>query len=159
MSEYDELSVSAIPMDKTVFVLFLVCVTGILVMMISQIHIWIYYLRIKKNSMRIKKEYVLLIQNLCSVLRIRRPVCLYQGYGVKSSFVFGLINPAIYLPVKTFDIKELETILYHELTHYKQGDTFFKPLFGIIWNIYWFSLLSKILWKAAIRWTESNCDA
>ena len=67
---------------------------------------------------------------------IRKNISLYQGYGVESPFIFGVRNPKIFLPIMDLSMEELEMVLYHELIHYKQKDTFWKPLFGLLSNIY-----------------------
>lgn len=156
---YDILSVSNVQLDKVFAVLFLIWAAGVLFLLLSQLNIWICFRRIKRGSMAVSKEYRQILQKLCKEMNIRKHVLLYQGYGVESPFIFGVWSPRIYLPVKEFSTEEIEMILYHELTHYKQGDTFWKPLFGLLGNIYWFNPLSRRLWKEAVRWTEANCDS
>lgn len=109
--------------------------------------------------MVVRKEYLQVLQKLCAEMKLRKTISLYQGYGVRSPFIIGVRNPRIYLPVQLFAKEELEIVLYHELVHYQQGDTFWKPLFGVMGNLYWFNPLSRLLWKEAIRWTEANCDS
>lgn len=104
------------------------------------------------------KGYLKALQRLCNEMGIQKTISLYQGYGVESPFIFGVRSPKIYLPVRKFSEEELEMVLYHELVHYKQGDTLWKPFFGFLGNLYWFSPLSRLLWKEVIRWTEANCD-
>ncbi|MCH5267829.1 MAG: M56 family metallopeptidase [Lachnospiraceae bacterium] len=158
-NEYDILSVSTPLLDKVFLLCFLLWVVGGLVLLLPQLRMWVCFRRIKKTCMAVPKEYVLLLQKLCSEMKIRRTIGLYRGYGVQSPFIIGIRTPGIYLPIRKFSPEELEMILYHELIHYKQGDTFWKPIFGLVGNIYWFSPLSRLLWREAIRWTEANCDS
>lgn len=153
------LSESNQQMDRLYLVLFLIWVAGVLFFLLFQLSIWSCFWKIKKYSMAVPRQYFQILQKLCVEMKIHRSVSLYQGYGVVSPFIFGMRNPRIYLPVKNFSVGELEMILYHELVHYQQGDTFWKPLFGFLGNIYWFNPAFRYLWKEAVRWTEANCDA
>lgn len=157
-NDYDILSVSNAKMDKAFLVLFFIWVVGVFYRLLSQLHIWSCFRRITRGSMAVPKGYHKVLQRLCIEMGIQKKVSLYQGYGVESPFIFGAWNPKIYLPVREFSEEELEMVLYHELVHYKQGDTFWKPFFGFLGNLYWFSPLSRLLWNEVIRWTEANCD-
>ena len=157
-NDFDVLYGSTRFLDRLIFALFLIWVLGMGLQIISQINMWICFRQMKRSCVIAPGKYVSLLQKMCSEMKIRQPVCLCPGYGVKMPFISGVRKPKIFLPIKKFSMEELEMILYHELVHYKQGDTFWKPVFGLIGNIYWFSPLSKILWREAVRWTEANCD-
>lgn len=158
-NSYDILSVSNAKMDQVFLILFILWIMGIFVMLLSQLRTWISLRRIQRSSMPAPIEYVQMMQKLATEMNLRKSISLYQGYGVKSPFVFGVSCPKVYLPVQDFSKEELEMILYHELIHYRQGDTFWKLLFGFLGNIYWFSPLSHYLWSEVVRWTEVSCDA
>lgn len=158
-NSYDILSVSNGRMDQFFFLLFFIWVIGIFGMLLSQLRRWISLRNIQRSSMPAPIEYVQIMQKLAVEMNLRKPVSLYQGYGVVSPFLFGVRHPRIYLPVQEFSREELEMILYHELTHYRQGDTLWKLLFGFLGNVYWFSPLSRYLWREAVRWAEASCDA
>lgn len=158
-NSYDILSVSNAKMDQVFFLLFVIWIMGMFGMLLSQLRTWISLRRIQRSSIPAPVEYVQMMQKLATEMNLRKKISLYQGYGVVSPFVFGVSCPKIYLPVQDFSGEELEMILYHELTHYRQGDTFWKLLFGFLGNIYWFSPLSRYLWREAVRWAEVSCDA
>lgn len=157
-NDYDILSVSTVFINKVFMVLFFIWVGGVLYLLVSQLHTWYYYRHMKKGRMAVPVEYFELLRKLCMEMKLKYSIHLYQGYGVKSPFIIGVIHPQIYLPVKDFSMEDLEMILYHELIHYKQGDTFWKPIFGFVGNIYWFNPLSRLLWTEATRWAEVSCD-
>ena len=157
-NEFDELYDGTIFLDRLVFVLFWVWALGMVIQVISQSKIWRRFRQIKRSCIIVPEEYAALLEKMCTEMKIRRPVSLCQGYGVRTPFICGVRKPKIFLPVEEFSMEGLEMVLYHELVHYKQGDTFWKPVFGLLGNIYWFSPLSQILWREAVRWTEANCD-
>lgn len=146
-------------MNQFFLALFIIWAAGILLVLPFRINTWICFRRIKRGSMMVSKKYRQILQKLCKEMNIRKNISLYEGYGVESPFIFGIKNPKIYLPIRDFSMEELEMVLYHELIHYKQGDTFWKPLFGLLGNIYWFNPLSHRLWTEVVRWTEANCDS
>lgn len=157
-NEFDALYGGTIFLDRLVFVLFLVWILGMVVQVVSQFKIWRCFRQIKGSCITVPGEYAALLEKMCTEMKIRRPVSLRQGYGVRTPFICGVRKPGIFLPAGEFSMEGLEMVLYHELVHFKQGDTFWKPVFGLLGNIYWFSPLSKILWREAVRWTEANCD-
>lgn len=158
-NSYDILSVSNAQIDQVFFLLFFIWIMGIFVMLMSQLRTWLSLRKIQRSSISAPIEYVQIMQKSAKEMNLQKPVSLYQGYGVVSPFIFGVRHPRIYLPVQEFSREELEMILYHELTHYRQGDTVWKLLFGVLGNIYWFSPLSRYLWREAVRWAEASCDA
>lgn len=158
-NSYDVLSVSNEKMDQVFFLLFVIWIMGMFGMLLSQLRTWISLRRIQRSSIPAPVEYVQMMQKLAIEMNLRKKISLYQGYGVVSPFIFGVSCPKIYLPVQDFSGEELEMILYHELIHYRQGDTFWKLLFGFLGNVYWFSPLSHYLWREAVRWAEVSCDA
>ena len=158
-NSYDILSVSNERMDQVFFLLFFIWIIGMIGMLLLQLRSWLSLRNIQRSSMPAPIEYVQIMQKLAVEMNLRKPVSLYQGYGVVSPFLFGVRHPRIYLPVQEFSREELEMILYHELTHYRQGDTIWKLLFGFLGNVYWFSPLSRYLWREAVRWAEASCDA
>lgn len=158
-NSYDVLSVSNERIDQVFLLLFFIWIIGMFGMLLSQLRSWFSLRKIQRSSISAPTEYVQIMQKLAVEMNLRRSVTLYQGYGVKSPFVFGVRHPRIYLPVQDFSREELEMILYHELIHYRQGDTLWKLLFGFLGNVYWFSPLSRYLWREAVRWAEASCDA
>ena len=155
---YSALSFSNEQIDRGVLVLFLIWATGFVIFLLSRLNTWRCFWQMKRQSMAVPKKYLQVLQELCTEMNLQTSVSLYQGYGVESPFIFGVRNPKIYLPVQQLSGEELEMILYHELIHYKQGDTFWKPFFGLLGNIYWFNPFFRFLWRESVRWTEANCD-
>lgn len=94
----------------------------------------------------------------CRRLKIHRSIRLYQGYRIMVPFINGILRPAICLPDGEYDVQSLEMILTHELYHYKQGDVFWKPVFGIVKSVYWFNPLAWYTYKQMSLWAEASCD-
>ena len=157
-NEYDELYAASIIMIRVFAVVLLIWAIGVLYQVARQIGMYRIMWKIKQNRMAVPKKYQMQLQRLCTELRIRKSVALYQSYAVETPFVTGIFRPGIYLPVMELSEEDLEMILYHELIHIKCRDTFWKPFLAWINYIYWFNPLSWILQKENARWTEANCD-
>lgn len=132
---------------------------GILVILIYQFSRFKTIYQITRKKMYATAEQKALLQDLCTRLKIRKKIRLYQGYRVRSPFIMGIIRTTIYLPRHEFQKEDLEMILYHELMHYKQKDVLWRPVFALIRLLYWFNPLFGYLRKEIEMWSEASCDA
>lgn len=132
---------------------------GILVILIYQFSRFKSIYQITQKKMYATAEQKALLQDICTRLKIRKKIRLYQGYRVRSPFIMGIIHTSIYLPKHDFCQDELEMILYHELMHYKQKDILWRPVFALIRLLYWFNPVFGYLWKEIELWSEASCDA
>lgn len=82
---------------------------------------------------------------------------IYNLDGFKTPFVFGMINPKIYLPVHLSE-SEKSYVLLHEQTHIKRLDHIVKPLFFFITCIHWFNPLIWIAFYLMGEDMELSCD-
>lgn len=107
----------------------------------------------------------LLIYMVVSYARVRRKIGtaviykdnIYQSENVISPFVFGIINPKIYLP---FNMNEqnMKHVVAHELAHIRRKDHLWKSLGFIVLTIHWFN---PLMWFGFIlfgRDIEFACD-
>ena len=102
---------------------------------------------------------------LISRLRLRQQLreALPAGDGVylcdtiASPFVFGILNPKIYLP---FDLAEEEQqwVLLHERSHIARRDFLLKPLFWLAVLLHWMNPLVWLAWHFYSRDVELACD-
>lgn len=74
-----------------------------------------------------------------------------------TGFVFGLINPKIYLP-KNASNRELNYILEHEKIHLKRKDYIIKTIVYLITIVHWFNPLVWISFYLMSRDMELSCD-
>ena len=91
-------------------------------------------------------------------LNIHTRVELSYHSLIVSPIMIGFFRPEIVLPVRKLDEKELSYIFAHELTHYKQGDMFYKWLIQIAVCIHWFNPFVYLLEKEVNKSCELSCD-
>lgn len=75
----------------------------------------------------------------------------------KTPFVFGIINPGIYLPSNLSE-SERSYVLLHEQTHIKRADHIVKPVFFLITCIHWFNPLVWLAFYLMSEDMELSCD-
>ena len=98
------------------------------------------------------------LKKQCREMGIHRKIGLFQCYGIASPCIAGFFAVRINLPVREYAEKELQMIFMHELSHYRQGDIFWKPLFTVLRYVYWFDPLVILAYKEMNCWAENCCD-
>ena len=106
-NEYDELYAASIIMIRVFAVVLLIWAIGVLYQVARQIGMYRIMWKIKQNRMAVPKKYQMQLQRLCTELRIRKSVALYQSYAVETPFVTGIFRPGIYLPVMELSEEDL----------------------------------------------------
>lgn len=105
---------------------------------------------------------------------IEKEQCLYKELGIKreipirimkqkesshnSPMLLGYVNPMLLLPDVSYAENELDAILRHELLHYQSKDLWYKLLFVIVCDIYWFDPILRLMKNMAFRDVECVCD-
>ncbi len=82
---------------------------------------------------------------------------IWQGDGVKTPFILGIIRPKIYLPVTLSD-EDKEYVIAHERAHIKRGDHLIKPFAFLLLSLYWFNPLMWAAYVLLCRDIELACD-
>lgn len=108
---------------------------------------------------------VLLVYSIYSTLRLSkklkgaRPLYdnIYRIDNIKTAFVFGLINPKIYLP-NNLSKNEESYIIKHEETHIKRMDHISKFAAFLIVSIHWFNPLVWLAYYLMGEDMELSCD-
>lgn len=108
----------------------------------------------RTNSNDIKEAY----RRVAEDLGINRYIELRISDKFSSPMLMGIIKPVIVIPDVEWTEKELDMIMYHELTHYKHCDLFIKLLASISVCIHWFNPVSYMLSKSLSRACELCCD-
>ena len=96
-----------------------------------------------------------LSKKLKSAVRISDNI--YENSIIRTPFVFGLVNPKIYLPRDLSEI-EREYIIKHEQTHIERYDHITKFIAFIVLSIHWFN---PLVWLSFFLMTEDmelSCD-
>ena len=83
---------------------------------------------------------------------------LYQNYQAETAEFMGLIRCRVVIPVGQYAQGELWTVFLHELTHYKQGDIFWKYLAVLVVVTQYFNPLAWQLSRFVSQWSEYACD-
>ncbi|MGN0435981.1 MAG: M56 family metallopeptidase [Wujia sp.] len=99
-----------------------------------------------------------ILETVKTRLGIRRKIRIRQGMLIDSPFIVGMLRPCIYLPPEELTDEELDIVLQHELYHYKQRDTIWKPLMLAICTIYYFNPISWMMFVLFRAFSEISCD-
>ncbi len=93
--------------------------------------------------------------------KVRECICIDQNIyicdRIKSPFVFGIINPRIYIPSDLKDI-QIKNVVAHEKAHIKRLDYLWKPLGYALFCVYWFNPLCWLAYILFCRDIEMACD-
>ncbi|MCI9457899.1 MAG: hypothetical protein HFE44_13175 [Oscillospiraceae bacterium] len=81
----------------------------------------------------------------------------YLPAGARSTFLFGLFRPVVYLP-QGLSQRETDYILAHELAHLRRGDHIAKPLFWLLVCIHWMNPLAWLAFFLFEMDMEKSCD-
>lgn len=81
----------------------------------------------------------------------------YQCDNISSPFLFGLINPKIYVP-SILSVSFLEYVLKHELAHRRRRDYVIKPIGYLLLTVYWFNPFVWAAYLLLCRDIELACD-
>jgi beta-lactamase regulating signal transducer with metallopeptidase domain len=99
--------------------------------------------------------------DLCGRLGVRSRPQVVLSNAVGSPFLWGVFRPSIALPAEfpgEVSSEELESVLLHELTHWKRGDIFMTQLELFVMGIFWFHPLVWMTVSTLRRERESACD-
>lgn len=82
---------------------------------------------------------------------------IYLSDKIKTSAVYGIINPKIILPIE-YQKRELNYILMHEKAHIKRNDNFIRLFAFIIVCFHWFNPFAWLMLKLLYSDIELACD-
>lgn len=95
----------------------------------------------------------------CRKKHIGRPPRLMVSPKLFSPVLAGLKETRLYIPQTNYSMEELQLIFYHELSHYKCRDLWYKMLLLIVKTIYWFNPLLYVMAAEAEKDIENLCDS
>lgn len=110
--------------------------------------IFLFITKIALDTFRLKKS---LVSKVC----IQKNVYLCDD--IDNSFVFGIIQPKIYLP-SSLDEKEKEYILCHEKIHIQRFDPLVKAFAMLALLLHWFNPLVWLAFHYLEKDMEMSCD-
>ena len=94
-------------------------------------------------------------KNLKSSIHIKDNI--YKLSNINTAFVFGIINPKIYIP-KGLSEKQEKYILAHEMVHIKRGDYLIKLISYLALIVHCFNPLVWLSFKLMSKDMEMSCD-
>ena len=147
------------PFDKYVCLFFIWSALA-LVLFVRKITVYQEFIRyIKAGSTEASDIKILNLLSDCEEkLNIKTRIELSYHSLIISPIMIGFFRPRIVLPFRELDDKELSYIFVHELTHYKQGDMFYKWLIQIVVCAHWFNPFVYLLEKEVNKSCELSCD-
>ncbi len=105
-------------------------------------------------------EFVLSEQKrVQKILGVKQKVAVIRNSELNVPHVEGCFRKRIMIPCNKYTHDEITITMYHELTHVKKHDLFFKALGWVIVAIQWFNPMVYLIPKALNRWSENDCDA
>ncbi len=107
----------------------------------------------------------LIIKNLMSLYDVKEILTyskkeqdnIYTNDRINSAFVFGIVNPGIYLPENISDSRK-KYIIRHEAVHIKRKDYIFKLMGFVAVCLHWFNPLVWLSFKLVEKDMEMACD-
>ena len=137
-------------------ILFLIWITGVMIMSVLTLHSLNYVRSIKRSALPLQNQQVKTIYYNClKELKISHPVSVYSTAFLKSPVLIGIIHPRIYIPIhliSELNPDDMRFMLLHELQHYRHKDTLIGFLMVISNILYWFN---PFIWYAL---KEIHCD-
>lgn len=137
------------------------CIWFFLVFMIT---IWrticyLYFLNILKKSLKpVTDERLLwMLSQKQMLLHASQPIRLFQSDMLHMPFTSGIFNPFIVIP-NEMRYEDLELILFHEITHIKNKDIFFRIVANVCLIVYWFYPPVYLLNRFFEQISELECD-
>lgn len=93
-----------------------------------------------------------------SQMSVKRPVELYTNKLVSSPLLIGFFHPCIVFPSMELSDTNFVYTVWHELTHYKRLDLFYKWLVQLTICLHWFNPLVWMMGRELGRACELACD-
>lgn len=135
---------------------------GVLIASSIFLYAMIRFRKEKDSFIEVKDENIInLLEKHKKNLKIKRKIKIYTSENTKGPYIYGIIDPYIYIPeeiLKKFTLKDIDYILVHELSHYKKGDIIINHLQILALAIHWFNPLVWIASKAMKEDRELACD-
>ena len=116
---------------------------------------------LKRNRFSI--ENTIWQETLCRICQKenRKTIVLFAATKLPQPCIMGIRKHTIYIPAILLNQcteKEIELILYHEVTHSKRKDMLLKIVIHTLNCINWFNPLFYYIKNSLYEWTELACD-
>ena len=144
------------------YILFIIWISGILMMIIFLIKSYFHLRSLKKSALPIQNPEVIRLYHKClQEFNITADIQIRSTVYLKSPVITGLFKSCIYLPVhiiSDYNETEMRYILLHELSHYKHKDALAGYFITLADIIYWFNPIVRYSLKEMRNDREIACD-
>lgn len=131
------------------YLLFIIWITGIIVMLIFVIKSALRLHIFKKSALPLQSQEMQKLYERClSDASITKNIPIYSTAYLKSPIIVGFWKPYIYLPIHLIsdnNERDIRYMLLHELQHYKHKDGIANYLMNLAGIVYWFN---PLIWYA-----------
>lgn len=135
---------------------------GVLIASSIFLYAMIRFRKEKYSFIEVKDEDIIkLLEKHKKNLKIKKKIKIYTSENTKGPYIYGIIDPYIYIPeeiLEEFTLKDIDYILAHELSHYKKGDIIINHLQILAIAIHWFNPLVWIAGRSMKEDRELACD-
>lgn len=135
--------------------------SGVVMALTTHIIIYLYFIRhLKKNGRYYDERLKNILKNCKKKLHIKRKIYLVIDDTINSPSLVGIFKIRIVLPSNLVDLneEELQHIFLHELSHYKNKDTWVDNALAVLQCVHWFNPLVWYLFKHVRNDMEMACD-
>ncbi|MEH6304636.1 M56 family metallopeptidase [Olivibacter sp. CPCC 100613] len=115
----------------------------------------------KSNKVEVPKPWLIVYNSLIKRMAIRKKIGFYLSEKVDVPTVIGYFKPIILFPVaalSALDLKQVETILIHELSHIRRNDYVLNLLKCMVEAILFFNPFVRVLSSMLEKEREYTCD-
>ncbi len=134
-------------------------------LVIQSVIFWNGYRKIQnlKNAVHrtVPEDWMIKLENLRAELGIGRKIRYYLSDKIQVPLVIGFIKPVILFPAMLatqLDMKQLEALMIHELSHIRRNDYLFNLLRTLTETILFFNPFAWMIGKMMDIERENACD-
>ena len=109
----------------------------------------------KKNNVTANQQETVLLNQLSTCKNTLKP---YKNSIVATPILLGVFRPAIILPDKIYEGRNLQSIFMHEIEHIKRHDIAVKWLLIFAGALHWFNPMIRIVHREISKSCELSCD-
>lgn len=142
---------------SSIWLLWLGVAALLFVRKVTSYHSFVRY--VHTGTRRIEDERFLAVyKEVSTEAGLKKPLPIYANQLVASPMLVGIFRPIIIIPELEIDDAELRHVFWHELTHYRRLDIFYKWLTQIAVCLHWFNPLVYLISREINRDCELSCD-
>lgn len=144
------------PPQNAYTLVFLLWITGVLVFFLCTTISYARFLSVLKRCSAPAKPDSEILETAAR-LGMPNRIRIRVAEDIPSPFLAGIFRPRIYLPAG-MDNTALQSVLLHELTHYRRRDLWIKWFAVLVNAVYWFNPLVYVVRRRINEDCEISCD-